>query len=370
MILQPNYYDKFKCIADKCKDNCCIGWEIDIDEITFNKYMNIGGNLGNRLKDEITTENGVHCFKLKENERCPFLNENNLCDIICESGEENLCQICNDHPRYINNYGDITERGLGLACEEACRIILTQNSPAYLIDSESKVKYTPVVPDNPYLEYLYKVRNIIVDILQNKHYTINRRISYVIELCRFIQNECDSEKSDDQLLSSLDDVKKYTQKLFEDYEKNQIISDKEHRMNVIREILTDYTELEILDPEWKVLLDNTINNIENGTSINSADNDSCIYENMLVYLTHRYFLESYYDNMFIEKAIFLFTTYIVVRNISVYAYDNSYTDDIIDIIHSYSKEIEYSDLNIETLYSKHFCTPTYSQNNIYTVLSE
>ena len=214
MILQPNYYDKFKCIADKCKDNCCIGWEIDIDEITFNKYMNIGGNLGNRLKNEITTENGVHYFKLKENERCPFLNKNNLCDIICESGEENLCQICNDHPRYINNYSNITERGLGLASEEACRIILTQNSPAYLIDSKSKAKYTPVVPDDPYLEYLYKVRDMIVDILQNKHYKINKKIACVIELCRFIQNECDSEKSDDELLSSLDDVKNYAQRLF------------------------------------------------------------------------------------------------------------------------------------------------------------
>ena len=31
-IYVPDYYSEFSCIADKCSDNCCIGWEIDIDE--------------------------------------------------------------------------------------------------------------------------------------------------------------------------------------------------------------------------------------------------------------------------------------------------------------------------------------------------
>ena len=38
----PNYYKKFKCIADKCKHNCCIGWEIDIDNDTLEFYFNNG----------------------------------------------------------------------------------------------------------------------------------------------------------------------------------------------------------------------------------------------------------------------------------------------------------------------------------------
>ena len=33
MILRvPEYYEKFSCIASRCKDSCCAGWEIDIDE--------------------------------------------------------------------------------------------------------------------------------------------------------------------------------------------------------------------------------------------------------------------------------------------------------------------------------------------------
>ena len=34
----PYYYKEFKCIAGACKDSCCVGWEIDIDEDTFSYY--------------------------------------------------------------------------------------------------------------------------------------------------------------------------------------------------------------------------------------------------------------------------------------------------------------------------------------------
>lgn len=369
MILQPNYYDKFKCIADKCKDNCCIGWEIDIDEITFNKYMNISGKLGNRLKNEITTENGTHYFKLKDNKRCPFLNDNNLCDIICEKGEGSLCQICSDHPRYINNYGNIIEKGLGLACEEVCRIILTQNSPSYLVDSKVKIKCTPSFPDNSYLEYLYRIRDIIIDILQNKNYKLNKKIICIIELCRYIQAECDSEKSDDELLLSLDDIKKYTEKLFKNIDKKLNNNNSNKKISIIKKIIIDYIELEILDVNWKNLLIHTLNSIENDVNL-ANDTNSYIYENMLVYLVHRYFLESYYDNMIIEKALFIFTTYIIVKSISTYAFKNSNKSNIIDIIHIYSKEIEYSDLNIESLYNKYHCNNIYNLDSIYTVLNK
>ena len=368
MVLQPNYYDSFKCIADKCKDNCCIGWEIDIDENTFNKYMNTGGDLGNRLKNEIITENEVHYFKLKENDRCPFLNDKNLCDIICKLGENGLCQICNDHPRYINSYENITERGLGLACEEACRIILNQKEPAYLIDSESKLKYNPNIPENPYLEYLYRTRDLIIYMLQNKSYKITERLACVIEFCIYIQAECNSEKSDNELLCSIDNIIEYIEKLFTNT-RNDLARNNENKNNLIKNIITDYTQLEILDENWKLLLNSTINSIKSCNDINLSNNCNIkfddIYENMLIYLTHRYFLESYYDNMIIEKALFMLSTYIVVKNIAEHT-----SCDVIDVIHSYSKEIEYSDINIETLYSKYPLNSAYDKSNIYALLSE
>ena len=45
----PDYYKDFQCIADKCKDSCCIGWEIMIDSKSYKKYQNVKGEFRDRL---------------------------------------------------------------------------------------------------------------------------------------------------------------------------------------------------------------------------------------------------------------------------------------------------------------------------------
>lgn len=126
-VIYPDYYRKFKCIADRCTDSCCIGWEIDIDSESVERYKKCGGDLGRRLAENITvSEDGTHSFILGENERCPFLNSRNLCDIYAELGEDALCNICADHPRFRSFFSDRTEIGLGLCCEAAAEIILSR----------------------------------------------------------------------------------------------------------------------------------------------------------------------------------------------------------------------------------------------------
>jgi len=71
-----------------------------------------------------TDSDGTHMFILGRDERCPFLNDNNLCDIILTLGEDYLCDICHEHPRfYIEADGEYV-KGYGLCCEEAARLIL------------------------------------------------------------------------------------------------------------------------------------------------------------------------------------------------------------------------------------------------------
>ena len=120
----PNYYNKFKCIAERCKHNCCIGWEIDIDYETMQIYNSLDGELGEKIRNNI--EGDIPHFVLQEGDSCPFLNKNGLCDIICEYGEDALCDICYLHPRFRNFYLSFEEIGLGLCCEEAARIILSE----------------------------------------------------------------------------------------------------------------------------------------------------------------------------------------------------------------------------------------------------
>lgn len=127
-IFAPKYYLDFTCIADKCSHSCCIGWEIDVDERTMAKYSALRGGYGEKIKKSICGD--VPHFALCEGDRCPHLDSRGLCRIICELGEGYLCDICREHPRFYNETARGREVGLGLSCEEACRIILSSDNYA------------------------------------------------------------------------------------------------------------------------------------------------------------------------------------------------------------------------------------------------
>jgi len=122
----PRYMREFRCIASACRHSCCVGWEIDIDDETLAYYRSVEGAFGKRLAENIAQGEETACFRLGKDERCPFLNEKGLCDIYTELGEGALCQICSDHPRFRNYFSNCTELGLGLCCEAAAELVLSQ----------------------------------------------------------------------------------------------------------------------------------------------------------------------------------------------------------------------------------------------------
>ena len=133
MILRkPDFFDSFKCTAFRCSDTCCVGWEIDIDEGSREAYRKVAGSFGEKLRDNI--EDGH--FKLLPRDRCPFLDRDNLCEIYMNLGEGALCDICREHPRFVEVYGDIMERGLGLCCEEATRLLFAGKGPLTFTSEE------------------------------------------------------------------------------------------------------------------------------------------------------------------------------------------------------------------------------------------
>lgn len=120
----PDYYKDFKCIADACRHTCCAGWEIDVDETSLARFLN-EPSVAKHIKDG--------SIILDEKERCPFLRNDGLCAMILEHGEDFICDICKEHPRFYNEYEDCTEAGIGLVCEEACRIIINREDDFSLI---------------------------------------------------------------------------------------------------------------------------------------------------------------------------------------------------------------------------------------------
>ncbi len=132
-VFAPSYYENFRCKAQECRHSCCINWEICIDDATLAKYREIGGELQSSVTE---CEDGA-CFRLSADGRCPHLNETGLCNIIISHGEDFLSDICRLHPRFFNELGGgRTELGLGIVCEEACRLVLENEKPFSLQKTE------------------------------------------------------------------------------------------------------------------------------------------------------------------------------------------------------------------------------------------
>ncbi len=171
--IAPNYYTKFHCIADKCHHSCCIGWEIDIDEDTLDFYQSIGGDFGNKLREHIENDGeSTHFCLVGKEERCPFLKENGLCEMILTLGEDALCDICREHPRFYHVLSDRDEVGLGLCCEEAARLILSQEEDTVLeiIDDDGEKEALTAWETK-----LFSLREQLFDILQNREKTLDTR---------------------------------------------------------------------------------------------------------------------------------------------------------------------------------------------------
>lgn len=115
----PSYYRDFHCLGGACRHTCCVGWEIDVDEESVRRF-----SADADTAPFLDTEDTPH-IRLSDGERCPFLQNDGLCKLILTKGEDFLCDICRDHPRFRNFFSDRTEIGLGLVCEEAARLILS-----------------------------------------------------------------------------------------------------------------------------------------------------------------------------------------------------------------------------------------------------
>lgn len=187
----PDYYDRFRCIASRCTDNCCIGWEIGIDPAALADYQSQPGAFGDRLRAAIQPGDPPF-FALTKSGRCPFLNEENLCDIYRQLGENHLCAICDQHPRFHNWFGAEKESGLGLSCEEAARLILFSAPPRLLC------RETPEAPDpdtelNPeLLAGLRAVREAAFSILAEPSLPLAHRLALLAALGQDLQHWMDA----------------------------------------------------------------------------------------------------------------------------------------------------------------------------------
>ena len=144
--IYPTIYHTFQCKADRCENTCCQLWTIDIDETTAERYHATTGPLGESLRQAITVDDeGSHFVFSKEQPMCPLLNENGLCKVVLELGEEGLCDTCHMHPRFYKYIEDLELCGVGLSCEASVELLAedTQSDQVIFTIEDDDDEFSP-----------------------------------------------------------------------------------------------------------------------------------------------------------------------------------------------------------------------------------
>lgn len=319
-VYAPNYYHRFKCKADKCRHSCCVGWEIDIDPASLAWYDRIKGDLGLRLRDNIDRENDPPCFILTKEERCPFLLKNGLCELITELGEERLCQICADHPRFRHVLGDRVELGLGLCCEAVAELLLTQEEGVELVALPSEAALRERFADEPRripepsaIELL-ETRDRLLSILLDRSQTLSERISRIFLQCHINLSEHHSP-------------------LFPSFQE-------------LADILWG---MERLDPSWDACL-RALERLTEDPNVELEGETHPVYEHLIGYFLLRYLTP---DSSALQASLRTTVAFAVLCTIVIHAIHRSQGggehDGLCEILRMFSGEIEYSEENLDRL---------------------
>lgn len=170
--LVPDFWRNFHCIAERCTDNCCAGWAVDIDECSLAKYQAMSEADREWLLEGAALEPGSASFRLNAYGRCHFLGDDGLCRMIKRLGEASLCDICREHPRFYHWLNGWEEAGLGLCCEEAAGLVLTAAQGLHFV-WESEM---PEIPTDEPEGQLFDLRAELTALLQDRELPLKERV--------------------------------------------------------------------------------------------------------------------------------------------------------------------------------------------------
>lgn len=167
-ISQPHYYKNFRCLAGDCPDSCCQEWDVLVDDTSAQAYLKLEGDLGNALRTHLKDSEQGYYLQITDR-RCPMWRADGLCRIQAELGEAALCQVCTQFPRLRHDYGDFVELGLELSCPEAARLMLT--SPPEPWETHEEEGGTTGEYDPEIMEILLRTRKRALEIVDTNGFS-------------------------------------------------------------------------------------------------------------------------------------------------------------------------------------------------------
>ena len=321
LVRVPDYFDGFSCLAGACPHSCCIGWEVVIDADTAQRYLTQPGPLGDRLRAAMQFDGEDFCFPLNGG-RCPFFNQENLCDIHCALGPEATSLTCQEHPRFIEDYGPFQEITLSAACPKANQLLLSSAEPLAFLERHSDA---PVEEGDEWLDWLVPLRDHLLILLRDRSRPLKERLR------DFLLTACAAQC----LLDS------------EDMEELEAFCAAPHPVSVKAENRSGSWEtaaqqclakLEILEPDWEALLERWA-----GAPLLLFDpREPEKLERIAVYFAFRHLLKAVNDGDLLGRVQFCLLGVLTVNCLSRFV-------ELPEALRLFSREIEHDADNFNTL---------------------
>lgn len=185
------FADRFQCINKECSYNCCGGWQIEIDEETYLKYLHEEGAFGRQLRRNM-------CFRdvaqiRQRFGKCPYLTRGRLCGMYLEHGEEYMSFACRTFPRRKIAYKEgketvLEELYLELSCPEVARLFLEEEGFIQFgeVKRPTEVCWDFEIEEADYFEILLHMRETIRRIIEREDIAI----AYCMMLAFDYAEEC------------------------------------------------------------------------------------------------------------------------------------------------------------------------------------
>lgn len=361
---RPDYYNEFKCIADKCPDTCCAGWQIVIDDETLEKYKKIKGDLVWKVMTGVDWEKG--CFRQDNEKRCAFLEADNLCEIQKKLGHDTLCKTCRDYPRHTEEFEEVREVTLSASCPVVARMLMERMTPVNFV-TEEHPEEEETLSFGDFDPFLYSIiedgRAAMIEILQDRTLSLKERTLLILGMAHDMQRRINHR----ELFACDKVIDKYKREKSRQYIKEYLsIKSMEDEEQLTKEMFPLIYDLELLRDEWDALLHKSQDMLfftmqESYAQLKTefdqwkqSNLDVEIHlEQILLYFLFTYFPGSVYDGQLFAKAqMAVYCTWMIELLWMARWLMNGKTlnfEELIELFYRLCREIEHSDENLEAL---------------------
>lgn len=372
LVLVNKSFENFSCIGGNCEESCCKGWNINIDESTYNLYMTASEDTVMNFRENLIvlpdSERTQYRYAVIRNYNglCVFLEDNGLCKIHSRYGSQALSNICNTFPRMVNSNNGAFELSWDTSCPEVVRFLMkNENNNFELLDASKFLSgvfsLAYIYNKEQYIDkwqyFLKEVREKIQEIYSEEKFLIEERLFIIGTILYNIQNLIDDSKVD-MVLDYLNNVNLTSIKS----EFHKVKIDNRSNFNFLYEIFSSCDDdslyrryfIETIDNKASISNERTILNFLKTSKMVEKEFSFFIENYISNLMMTRMFPFTGDNNIFSEFSKLIIDYALLKFHLTFYFFDESgnVRGDLVKIVVNYSKSIGHNKKFLEEIYNK------------------